>query len=90
MKKSDLICSSCGNILSIVRAECEQKKLYHIEDYWCPVCKKITRHIELKELDKLKAVLQYKLQLTQQDIYVSNLLEGKSDEKVFRKTFKLR
>jgi len=39
--KSDLICSKCGTIFSIMRKHKNQREIYHIKDLYCYKCDKI-------------------------------------------------
>ena len=49
--KTDLICSECGYIFPIFRKANKQKKELHIKDLYCPLCKKDTKHLEMKNGD---------------------------------------
>lgn len=48
-KSCSLKCPKCKNIQSINRRLCLLKKAGHVKDLWCPICKKRTKHIELKD-----------------------------------------
>ena len=76
---SDLICSECGNLFRIPRHADKLKEKYHIKDIYCPVCKKVTKHVEVKNLDVVKKELEFKDELTETEQLVYNLIH--KDEK---------
>lgn len=47
MKK--LECTECKNIQTIRRLASKNKKVGHIKDLWCIMCKKVTPHKELSD-----------------------------------------
>ena len=53
--RSDLLCSECGNVFPISRTIKGQRPRYHIKTIYCPICKRSTDHIEVKDLDLLLA-----------------------------------
>lgn len=44
-----LQCSCCGNINPIFRKRSKMKVKNHIKHMYCPVCKDVRAHIEVKE-----------------------------------------
>jgi len=54
---TSLICPDCGNIFPIMRKVNKQKSLFHRKYLYCPMCKKVTNHIEAKDLEKLLFIL---------------------------------
>lgn len=71
---SDLICSECGNITPIPRKKNFERNKYHIKDFYCHNCDKITKHIELKDADLVKSALTYKPKLTEFEKNLLNLM----------------
>ena len=61
---SDLICSICGSPMTIARRVCSQREKYHIKDLYCTRCNKITKFIEVRNLDIVKKELEFKDNLT--------------------------
>lgn len=53
-----LVCPECGNKFPIMRKVTNQRKLFHIKDLYCPFCRKITKHIEGKDLDLLLSKIE--------------------------------
>ena len=50
--RTDLVCLNCGNVTSIQRKSNKQKKISHIKDLWCYKCLQITKHYEVRDIDK--------------------------------------
>lgn len=48
-KSCKLKCPRCKNVQSINRRLCKLKKTGHRKPLWCPLCKKRTLHIEIKD-----------------------------------------
>lgn len=48
MTKTKLQCTECKSIFELFRKTRKQKKFGHIKNLYCFNCKKITKHIELK------------------------------------------
>lgn len=46
--QTELICSECGNRVSIWRKKHKQKEDRHVKTMWCYKCKKETNHIEIR------------------------------------------
>lgn len=71
MNKSELICGICGNSTSIFRNKGSRRNKYHIKDLYCIKCEKITKHIELGDLDFVKKELEFKenKNITEQLVY---------------------
>lgn len=76
---SDLICSECGNEFKIPRRSNNLRERYHIKDLYCANCKKVTKHIEVKNLDIIKKELEFKENLSEIEKLVYNLTH--KDEK---------
>ena len=70
---SDLICKECGTIMIIPRYKNSMREKYHIKDIYCYNCEKITKHIEVHELDILKRELEYKKELDETEKLIYKL-----------------
>lgn len=46
---SNFLCSECDLHLQIPRPKNKQRKVGHVKDMYCPVCKKETKFIEIGE-----------------------------------------
>ena len=55
--KSDLMCLRCGNIIPTWNYMGTQRKMFQTKYLYCPMCKKVTNHIEAKDLEKLLFIL---------------------------------
>lgn len=60
MIQTSLICPGCGNIFPIMRKRSELREQYHIKTLYCPFCKEITDHIEVRDLDIVLEVIARK------------------------------
>ena len=49
--RTDLVCTKCGNIATIQRKNGSARKVGHVKDLYCYVCKEITKHYEVKDID---------------------------------------
>ena len=77
--KTDMICSVCGEVLSIQRKIGRQKKSGHIKDLWCPICEKRRKFIELKDKDIYYYKLLYKNNKTDLEQYVFDMLDKRKE-----------
>ena len=59
MVPTELICSKCGNVFRIMRRVSRQKELFHKKDLYCYICKKKTKHIEVKNLELFLAEIEF-------------------------------
>ena len=86
--KTYLICPECGNIFPIIRKESKQKKAFHRKYLYCPVCKKTTNQLEMKEYDKLLEMIDRKedTSMTEDEKKVYKLLRKRSDNNESRGT----
>jgi hypothetical protein len=41
-----LICSKCHNVFPIARKKSHNRSTGHIKHLYCPVCEKVTEHVE--------------------------------------------
>ena len=86
---SDLICSDCGSQITISRKISGLREKYHIKDLYCVRCDKITKHIEVRNLDIVKKELEFKDDLNDIEQLVYDLTHIESDanerERVFKK-----
>lgn len=71
----ELICPQCYNIFSIRRQESNQRKLYHLKDIYCPMCKKVTHHVEVKNKDILERELEFKPVRTKEEEQAYQLIK---------------
>jgi len=46
-----LQCPKCGEIITIWRRTGKQKKVGHIKDLYCYVCKEVTKQVEIYDYD---------------------------------------
>lgn len=78
---SDLMCLKCGNIIAIPRTLGREREKYHIKDFNCPNCMKITKHVELKQADVVRSKLKFKneqgIKLKEVETIILNLFESR-------------
>ncbi len=79
---SDLICSNCGNKMTISREVKSQREKYHIKDLYCIKCKEVTKHIEVRDLGLIKKELEYKETLSEMEKKVYDLTHKEREAKV--------
>ncbi|QIA28712.1 hypothetical protein [Phage f2b1] len=48
-----LNCGECNNPVQILRVRGRMKEKGHVKDMWCYKCKKETKHIEIKDKERL-------------------------------------
>ena len=77
---SDLICSDCGNKFSVPRSNSRLREKYHIKDIYCPNCERVTKHIEVYDLDILKCELEFKEQLNEMEQLLYDLIHKEEKE----------
>ena len=82
---TDLICSNCGNIMTIPVKKGKVREKYHVKDMYCFRCNRETKFIELIDVDIIKKELDYKEELNDEEKLVYNLLHKESDVKVLCK-----
>lgn len=75
-----LICLMCGEITTIQRVKNKQKQKNHIKDMYCPICKKDSKYIELKDKNIYYIKLKEKKNKSELDEYVLKLLEEKIEK----------
>lgn len=75
---SDLICSDCGISITIPRRLSIQREKYHIKDLYCVKCNKVTKYIEVRNLDILKKELEYKKNLNNTEKLIYKLTNKES------------
>lgn len=75
--QTDLLCPECGNIFPIQRKKSKQKKVLHRKWLYCPICKKETNHIEVKNLEILfdKILQKEENQRTEEEQKVLKLIK---------------
>ena len=54
---TSLLCPVCGNILPLVKKSSRIKELFHRDKIYCYVCKNYTKHVEIKNIEELTAIL---------------------------------
>ena len=79
---SDLICSECGQLMTIPRFKNRQREKYHIKDLYCVTCGKVTKFIEIRDQNLCKKELEMKPNRTEQEEFLYFLLQ-KNMEKCF-------
>ena len=82
---TDLICSDCGNMMTISRKTCKSRGKFHIKDMYCVKCDKETKFIELINADFTKKELEFKEELTDIEKMVYDLTHKESENKVLCK-----
>ena len=48
---TNLVCLECGYIFTIPRRTYKLKNNGHIKDLWCPRCKNVNKHYEIRNID---------------------------------------
>ena len=61
---SSLVCLECGNIFTIPRKNVRTKSNGHIKDLWCPICKNVNKHYEVRDIDSFLYNLEYNINLS--------------------------
>lgn len=79
LHSSDLVCSCCGNMMTIPRPKNEGRKKYHIKDLYCVMCMKVTKFIELGSADIVKKELEFKPELNYIEELVYDLIKDESE-----------
>ena len=49
-KISDFYCKKCGFVIPLPRSR-KQREKGHVKDVWCPHCKDVTQHDEVRSVD---------------------------------------
>ena len=50
--RTELVCPQCGNITTIQRKINRTKKVGHIKDLYCFVCREVTKQFEINDVSK--------------------------------------
>lgn len=79
---SDLICSECGNVMTIPRWKNDRRERFHIKDLYCINCNKITKFIEIGDLDFYKKHLEFKAKLNEQEQLIYDLLSLNNQQRM--------
>lgn len=79
---SSLVCLECGNIFIIPRKKEKHRGNGHIKDIWCPICKKVSKHYEILDIDSFLYNLEYEDEVKQ---YVRDLISNGTSEDYERK-----
>ena len=82
---TDLICSNCGNIMTISRKTCKSRCKYHIKDMYCFKCNEETKFIELMNSDFTIKEIEYKEELSEIEELIYDLTHKERDNKVLCK-----
>lgn len=77
---TELICTGCGEIISIQRKYNKLKLIGHIKDMYCPYCKDNRKFIEIVDKDICYYKLLYKEDLTDIEKLVLELLESRREK----------
>ena len=48
-ERTELVCLNCGNLAVIQRKKRKLKKEGHIKTFYCPVCKNVSNHYEVRD-----------------------------------------
>ena len=75
---TDLVCLNCGNINTIQRMTNKRRSIGHIKDLYCHICKIITKHYEIQDIDLFKLKYQeYENEiLTSETNPILSIIEG--------------
>ena len=73
---TDLICSECGNVMTIARKECKRRSKYHIKDMFCVYCNKISKFIEVHDVDIYKKELEFKNEKNYSEELLNDIIKG--------------
>ena len=71
--RTELVCPQCGNITTIQRKIGKAKKVGHIKDLYCFVCKEVTKQFEINDLTKV--LLTYNEQNQEEEAIHKLILE---------------
>lgn len=88
---SSLVCLECGNIFTIPRKSRKHRCDGHIKDLWCPFCKNISKHYEIRNIDIFLYNVEYEDEIKQ---YVRDLISNGTSEdnerknRIFKKILK--
>ncbi len=77
---SDLICSCCGKVYSVLRRKNARREKYSFSIHECSMCQKKTVFIELVSADVVKKDLEFKPFLNEKEQFIHDLLY-REDEK---------
>ena len=78
---TNLVCLFCGNISVIQRKASKLKKDGHLKVFYCPCCKNVFNHYEIRDISKFMLKYDYSDLATVDDTtkYVYELLEKRVD-----------
>lgn len=79
---TNLVCLECGYIFTIPRKTYKLKNNGHIKDLWCPRCKNVNKHYEIRNIDSFMYNLEYTDDVCQ---YVRDLISKGPGEDYERK-----
>lgn len=72
--KMDFLCPECGSMTPTQTTLFREKGLYHLKKLYCYYCKAMVLQIAVKDLDMLKARLEFQKDLSDQDKFVLECL----------------
>lgn len=75
----DAMCLDCNTKIIVQRKDIKNG-WYQIEDEMCPICLKETKHVICKNLDELKAKLQFELDLTEEAEMILEIMNNKKNK----------
>ena len=78
--RSELICSECGAVMPIPRKMNQLREKNHVKDLYCYQCDKVTKFIEIRNLDILRKELEFKTILTREEQKLYDILFNESEE----------
>ena len=78
--KNDLICSVCGEVITVIQSDGRKTKLFKIVEKECPKCNKKRKFIVIQDIEVARQVLSFKQEMTITESIVYNLIK-KEDEK---------
>lgn len=80
--KNDLICSVCGEIVTVIQSDGRKPKLFKVFEHECPRCNKKRRFIVIQDVETAKAVLSFTQSMTVPQEIVYKLLNEKDKQKI--------
>ena len=64
--KNDMICSICGEIITVIQSDARKPKLFKVIEKQCPKCEKQRKFIVVEDIETARQILSTKLGLNQE------------------------
>lgn len=80
--KNDLICSVCGEIVTVIQSDSKKPKLFKVFEHECPRCNKVRKFIVIQDIETAKAVLSFAQSMTVAQEIVYKLINDKEKDKI--------